>query len=315
MALFLTEADVVRLFPMKEAVSAVETAFRRWGEGDATNHPRQRLRVQRSGLQLMAAADAGLGVMGFKAYSTGPQGKFLVHLYSMAGGQLLAILEANWLGAIRTGAASGVATRHMARQDASVVGVIGAGFQARTQLEAVCTVRPVKEARAYSRHEERRQAFAQEMTVHLGIPVRAAASAEECVRDADILVTITNSREPVFDGRWLAEGAHVNAAGGNHWMRREIDETTIQRSSTIVADSVDDARIECGELIWAAERGVLRWERVRELRDVVAGRLPGRAGPLDITLFESQGLALEDVAAAHHIYQRAQVEGVGQPIL
>ena len=169
--------------------------------------------------------------------------------------------------------------------------------------------------RVYSPTPERRESFAREMEPRLGVTVRPVDSAESAVRGADIVVTITNSREPVLQGAWLEPGVHINAAGSNHWMRREVDEETLRRADLIVVDDLEDARLECGELIWAVERGVLLWESVRELRDVVAGRVPGRPSPSAITLFESQGLAVEDLTSAWLIYRRALEQGVGQRIL
>lgn len=313
MALYLTEADVKQLLTMEDALRVVEEAFWQWDAGQVTNRPRQRIRIGRGHLQTMAAAYPALGVMGFKAYASGGRG-FLVNLYSAETGELLAIVEGSYLGAVRTGAASGVATKHMAREDASVVGIIGTGNQARTQLAAVCAVRPVREVKAFSRTAEKRAAFAKDVSASLGVRVRVVDSAEECVKGSHIVITITPSLEPVFKGEWLSEGTHIVAAGSNHWMRRELDETAIRRCAVIVADDVEDARIECGELIWAVERGAVRWEQVRELREVVAGRSPGRLSDKDITLFESQGLAIEDVAAAEHVYRLARERGVGREL-
>lgn len=314
MAIFLTEQDVRALLTMTDALEAVEEGFRHWAQGQATNDPRRRLRVAGGYLQFMSAADHALNITGFKAYTTGRAGGFLVNIYRADTGELLAIMQAGWLGAVRTGAASGVATKYMALPNASLAGCIGTGYQARTQVEAVCAVRPIREVRVFSRTPEKRQAFAQEMAQRLGIPVRAVESAQACVEGAHIVITITNSREPVFNGEWLAPGTHINAAGSNSWMRREIDETTIRRANLIVADQVDDAKAECGELIWGVERGIVRWEQVRELRDVVGGFLPGRPSPDAITLFESQGLALEDIVTAWRVYQKALERGVGKEL-
>ena len=207
-------------------------------------------------------------------------------------------MEASALGQVRTGAASGLATRYMARADASTVGIIGTGYQARTQLEAACAVRGIKSAKAFSRTAEKRQAFAGEMSERLSLEVMPAESAEECIRGTDIAITITSSREPVLKGEWLKDGCHVNAAGGNHWMRREIDEVAVNRAGTIVVDDLEQAKVECGDLLWPAERGLFRWSMAHELRDVVSGKTRGRTQEDSITLFESQGVAIEDVAAA-----------------
>jgi ornithine cyclodeaminase/alanine dehydrogenase-like protein (mu-crystallin family) len=235
-------------------------------------------------------------------------------LYDYESGQLLACMEAGRLGQIRTGAASGLATRHMARPDAATVGIIGSGFQASTQLEAICAVRPIQQARVYSRRPERREEFARQMSERLNLEVAAVGSAQECVSGADVVVTITSAREPVLQGEWLAAGAHVNAAGGNHWMRREIDEAAVTRSQVIVVDDLDQAKLECGDLLWPEARGAFRWDMAHELQEVVAGRVAGRPSDQAITLFESMGVALEDIAAAQLVYHKAREQGIGQEL-
>ena len=318
MVLFLNEREVKDLLPMAECVEVLEGAFANAGNGLGDSKPRSRIRMPNGFLHFMAGAvlAPGRSAFGYKAYATFPGGptRFLVSLYDGESGALLAIMEAGALGQIRTGAASGLATRHMARSDASTVAVIGAGYQARTQLEAVAAVRQIKAARVFSRTPEKRETFAAKMSERLHVAVAPADSAEECVRGADVSITITSSREPVLKGEWLKDGAHVNAAGGNHWMRREIDPAAVERSALIVVDDLEQARIECGDLIWAAERGAFRWTMAHELKDVVSGRMSGRPNGDSITLFESQGVALEDVAAALHVYGKAKEEGIGQEL-
>ena len=318
MVLFLNEREVKDLLPMVECVDVLESAFANAGNGLGDNKPRSRIRMPNGFLHFMAGAALapGRSAFGYKAYATFPGGptRFLVSLYDGESGVLLAIMEAGALGQIRTGAASGLATRHMARSDASTVAVIGTGYQALTQLEAVAAVRQIKAARVFSRTPEKRETFAAKMSERLNVAVAPADSAEECVRGADVAITITSSREPVLKGEWLKDGAHVNAAGGNHWMRREIDPAAVERSALIVVDDLEQARIECGDLIWAAERGAFRWTMAHELKDVVSGRMSGRPNGDSITLFESQGVALEDVAAALHVYGKAKEEGIGQEL-
>lgn len=314
MPLYIKESEVAQLLTMSVALDAVEGMFKRWGQGKAVNHPRRRIRIPSGSFQIMEGADMEQGC-GFKAYAAaGMRTNMLVNLYNSKTGELLALLESNFLGAIRTGAASGVATKYMARPDASTVGIIGAGKQGETQIAAVCAVRQIKHVKVFSRMPEHRDAFASKMQRQLGVPMQAVGSAKECVENSDIVITITSSRDPVFDGNWLAPGTHINAAGGNSWQRREIDETTISRSEYIVCDDVEDARLECGELMWAVERGSFRWEQARELRDVVAGNIKARPSPQAITLFESQGIALEDIAAAWSIYELAKQRGMGTPL-
>ena len=317
MALFLNEQEVVQLLPMDECIDALERAFAHAAAGQVDNRARSRIRMPGGFFHFMAAADGGQGVFGYKAYPSfaGPGGsRMLVMLYDYQTGEMLACVEAGRLGQIRTGAASGLASRYMSREDAATVAVIGSGFQARTQLEAVCNVRPIAEARVFSRRQERREDFARRSTERLGVEVRAAGSARECVEGADIVITITSAREPVAQGEWLAPGAHVNAAGGNHWLRREIDEEAVLRSEVIVVDDLEQAKIECGDLIWPEARGSFRWDMAHELRNVVSGRAHGRLTAEGVTLFESMGVALEDIAAAELVYRKAKEQGIGREL-
>ena len=314
MALFLNEQEVANLLPMDECIAALDRAFAHAGAGRVDNKARSRIRMPGGFFHFMAAADGGQGVFGYKAYPSfaGPGGaKMIVMLYDYESGQLLSCMEAGRLGQIRTGAASGLATQYMAREAASTVAVIGSGFQARTQLEAVCAVRPIREARVFSRRQERREDFARRSGERLEVEVRAVESAQECVEGADVVIAITSAREPVVLGDWLSEGSHVNAAGGNHWLRREIDEAAVTRSELIVVDDLEQAKIECGDLMWLEARGSFRWDMAHELRDVVAGRVPGRLTVDGVTLFESMGVALEDIAAADLVYRKAKEQGIG----
>lgn len=319
MARFLREADVVQLLTMEDALAAVEQAIREQGLGTAVNHPRFRLRGGGAVLQMMTALVPGLNAMGFKVYRSGGGGArsgpgFQVVLFSTESGELLAIMEGSRLGQVRTGAASGVATKYLARSDARSVGVIGTGYQARTQLQAVAAVRPIQQVRAFSRNPENRQKFCQEMTETLGVEVVPAESAQEAVKGADILITITNGREPVLFGEWLEPGVHINAAGANAIIRRELDDEAVRRADFIAVDSKEQAKVECGDLQSPVERGLVRWEQIHELGEVVAGRVPGRQSPQEITLFESHGLALWDMAAAAQVYKRALEQDVGETL-
>ena len=264
----------------------------------------------------MCAAAPGAGVMGLKAYGVTPGNpvKFYVQLFSTETGELLALLEAGDLGQVRTGAASGIATKYMAREDSATVGVIGSGYQARTQLEAVCAVRPITSARVFSRNPENREAFAADMSDRLGIDITAVDSGEECVSDADVVITMTSTNRPVLNGEWISAGTHINAAGANHWMRRELDGDAVRRSDIIVADDIEQAKMECGDLIYPAELGSIRWEQVRSLADVVGGSAPGRRADSDITLFESQGLAVQDITTGIRVYQLALEQGIGSEL-
>ncbi len=312
-AIWLDEEEVARLLPIPEAIRVLEAAFRAKAAGEAVNVARSRVVAPEGVLHVMSAGWVSGGVMGLKAYTTSRTGaRFVVLLYA-TDGPLLAVMEADVLGQRRTGAASGLATAYMSRPESSVAAVIGSGWQAQAQLEAVCAVRPIREARVYSRTPQRREAFAQAMSEALGIPVRAVASGEEAAEGADVLCTITTAREPVLLGRWLRPGAHINAAGVNWADRRELDAEAVRRAHRIAVDDLAQARVECGDLLQAEREGAFRWERAVELADIVAGKVPGRGDPGEITLFESQGIALEDVAAARFVYERARREGAGRP--
>ena len=314
--LMLNEGEVRELLPMAECVDVLDRLFQESAAGTVSNMTRYRVPLPRGAHQVMAGMSVANGATGLKTYVTGAGGasQMVVLLYDIETGAPIAFLAANGLGAIRTGAASGVATRYMAREDASTVGMIGSGQQARTQLAAICAVRPVRQAWVHSRTQENRERFAREMAEELGVPVTPVETSEAAVAKADVVCTITSSREPVLDGATLRAGTHVNAAGSNGWMRREIDEATIRRSALVVVDDLADAKVECGELIWAAERRAFRWEQAVELRDVAGGRVPGRPSAEAVTLFESQGLAIEDVAAGMHVYRKALQLGMGREV-
>lgn len=313
--LYLAETDVEQLLTMPIALEAVETAFRHLGAGRAENIPRRRLHLPQGSLHLMAAALPEPGYMGYKAYTVfRGRLQFYFWLYETESGALVCMMEANLLGQIRTGAASGVATRWMAREDAHTAGILGAGWQARSQLEAVCRVRPIRRVLAFCRTARRLDRFCAAMRDQLGIPCLPASSAEAVVDQSDILTTITNSSGPVFEGRRIRPGTHINAAGGNSLARRELDEACLRRCGTIVVDSRDQARLECGEFLRPIEKGLLRWEQVGELGEVVAGRRPARNNPEEITLFKSLGLAIEDVAVAAQVYRLALERNKGRVI-
>jgi ornithine cyclodeaminase/alanine dehydrogenase-like protein (mu-crystallin family) len=253
--------------------------------------------------------------MGLKIYSSARDGlRFLIPLFDVQSGNLLALIEADFVGQVRTGAASGLATRLLAGPDARTVGIIGTGLQARTQLEAISLVRKLAEVRACGRDPERRAKFCAEMTARLKILVRAAASAEEAVNGADIVVTSTTSTHPVVQGRWLKAGMHINAIGANFPQKRELDTDGINRCDVIVADSREQSKLESGDLIQAFADDPSRWNRVQELADVVAGKVAGRTNEKQITLFKSNGIAIEDIVVAGQIYELARKRKVGKEI-
>jgi alanine dehydrogenase len=262
----------------------------------------------------MSAVLPSKGLMGFKAYTHSRAGaQFWVCLFDASDGRPRAVIEADWLGRMRTGAVSGLATKYLARQDASVLTVIGAGTQALTQVLAIVAVRSLREIRVFSRDPTHRDAFVQQLTASLpgAGGIRAAGSLPEAVDGAEILTTITTAARPVFPGEWLKAGVHLNVCGSNYPDRREVDGRTVARADVVVADDADAARVEAGDLLLAQREGQLNWARVHSLRDVVAGSTGGRQ-PSDVTLFKSVGLALEDVAAAAAVLELAEARGLGQ---
>ena len=304
--LWITDADVERLLTVEDAVPVVEAVLKQQAAGTATNLPRGHT-IAGPGVMLahMTAALHEQGVFGFKVYSIVDGAyRFFVLLYSVESGDLLAVIEAASLGRMRTGAASGVSAKYMSREGSAEVGLLGSGFQAGAQLEAICSVRPIERVRVYSRNSENRSSFARRMSDALGIEVAAVDGPREVVEPADILVTITNSQTPVFDGEWLRPGTHICAVGGANEYVTELDDATIQRADFIAVDSITQAKIECGELLMPTSRGLLLWEQVSEFWQVVGGMKMGRRSTDDITLFKSLGMAMWDVAAAKVVYER-----------
>jgi ornithine cyclodeaminase/alanine dehydrogenase-like protein (mu-crystallin family) len=314
--LFLKEAEVRALLPMKDCIEQLRTAFRAIGEDQAINQPRRRLILPSGAVLHQMAASCGK-YFGTKIYSTHLKhgANFLFVLYESETASPLALLEADSLGQIRTGAASGLATDVLARRDASVMAVIGSGYQARSQAEAVCAVRPIREIRVWSRSEEKRATYAREMSEQLGVEVIAPDSAREAVEGAHVVSTATFSREPVVVSEWVVPAAHVNAIGTNVANRRETPAELVLRANPVVVDSVEQAKIEAGDLIQAFSEDDWDWRVVGLDKAMTPGWQSSTTG--DITFFKSVGLALEDVAAAALVYERAKADGVGAelPIL
>lgn len=306
MPLYLREADVAALLTPADAVAAVEGCFERLARGAVENRPRYRLTLDEGKLNVMAAADLELGVAGLKSYSGFAAGaSFVFALFAADRPEVLALLEADRLGQLRTGAASAVAAKHLARPGARTLGLLGTGLQAATQLECIRAALPgIEHVVAYSRNEERLAEFCR----------RFGAEPAEYNRDAaeqDVVVTITTSKDPVLRGEWLQPGALVCAAGANRIRARELDNAVLERAAFVCCDSKEQARIEAGDLVEPVERGVLDWLEVHELAEVVAGEVPGRQSDEDIVLFKSLGIAAEDVAVGSLVFERARERGVG----
>ncbi len=315
--LYLTEAEVGRLLTMDLALEAVAAAFRKLGCDEADNVPRRRCQTDKLMLHVLPAAAKTLGAIGFKAYTTPRDGpaRFHVTLFDPQTGAMSALIEADVLGQFRTGAASGVATKKLARADAATAGCIGTGKQARTQVLAVCKVRPVKQVKVFGRDASRRASFAAQLSTETGIEVLPVESAEEAVRGLDVIVTATTAREPVLKGEWLAEGCHVNLAGSNFLARAEADVEVFRRAAVVTADSKEQARMEAGDLVAPIKENVLSWADVYDFGPLLVGKYPGRQSPRDITVFKSLGLGIEDVALAARVLDLARQQGVGREIL
>jgi len=315
-AIYLTENDVDRLLGMEACIEALEQAFLEAATGRLSFRPRSRVVLPQAMLHILPAASERLGRMAVKCYATSRAGaRFLLLLFDANTSDLLALMEADRLGQRRTGAASGVATRRMARRDAATVAILGTGWQARAQAEAIARVRKLREIRAWGRDRGRLIDFCGEVAKATGVAVQPSPSAEAAVRGADIVTTATSAAQPILRGAWLSPGVHVNAVGSNRSDRRELDDEAVARADVIVADSVEQARLEAGDLLLAVppEDALPPVTRAVELSAVVAGRHPGRTDERAITLFKSLGIGLEDLAAASLVYDRAVAAGVGRP--
>ena len=314
-AIFLTEDHVRELLDMPSAIEAVEELFRELASGRAKNVPRQRVQGGKMLLHTMSGVCEYLGVGGWKVYSTTREkARFHVGLYDLTTGEILAIIEADYLGQLRTGAASGVATAFLARPEASVVGLFGAGLQAATQLKAVCSVRKISRVEVYCRDAGRRESFAAQMSEYCATEVVAGHAPDEVAADKDIVITATSSKTPVFDGRAIDEGTHLNVIGSNFLTKAEVDLSTIRRADRLICDSIEQCKLEAGDFPPAIEAGITDWPLMSELAGLVSGRETGRALAEDITLFKSVGLAVEDVALGAKLLQLARQQKIGTPL-
>jgi len=312
MALFFTENDVKQVLTATMALEAVESAHRDLALGQAQDTPRARTRLPQTVLHILQGALPAQGVIGYKAYTTNRSGnRFLVHLFDAASGMLLAVIEADYMGMIRTGAASGLAARCLARADAKVAGVFGAGWQAEGHVRGICAALPLERVKVFSRHAERLQAFCQRLSEMTGVPVVPAANPEETVRGSDLVGTVTTATQPLFDAEWLEPGTHINAAGSNALIRQELSEATLKRCALVVVDAVPTALAEAGDLLPVLEKGRLHARQLVELGDIVTGRHPGRTSAEQITVFESQGMAIQDLAVALRVVAAARERGLG----
>jgi ornithine cyclodeaminase/alanine dehydrogenase-like protein (mu-crystallin family) len=316
MTLHISEAEVREMLNMSVAIEAVEEISRKQATGEVVVHPRRRFELPGGGFfHYMAAADFSAGFVAMKQY-TYVRGKlrFLVPLYEMGTGDLVAMIEADYLGQMRTGAASGVATKYLARKNARVAAIIGTGGQAKTQVEAVATVRKLDLVRAYGRNAEKRERFCKELSERLHLPVQSCSSSSEAARGADIVSTATTASQPVLSGADLATGTHINAIGANHAHKRELDDETVASADVIVVDSVEQSRQEAGDLIIAFHGDEICWTGVKKLSEVVAGKVSGRTSDGEVTLFKSNGIASWDLAVAMKVYAMAREKKLGREL-
>jgi len=302
---WIDESTVHRVLTMPEVIAAVERAFLAWGQGRAANGPRRRVRGAGAVIHSMAAIADYLQVGGWKQYLTTRRGaEFHVGIYHLETGALIAILEAARLGQLRTGAATAVAVKYLARGALDRVALLGCGYQAETQLEAIHCVRTIGRVAVYCRERERRVAFAQRMAQRLNAEVIPVSTAREAVEGASLVITATTSKIPVVEDGWLPREVLIVAMGSNWPDKSELEARTVARADLVVCDSLEACQVEAGELIQAEREGLFDWNRAVELRDVVSG---GSRPPSGCVLFKSVGLALEDVATAALVLDKLHV--------
>ena len=307
MSMYIKEKTVQEILDVRTSVDILEEAMKSLSTGKGFNSPRKRLPTSYSGgnLHFMAASWPEKGIAGHKSYVvTKGIATFVVILYSTEGEGLLAIVEANLLGQIRTGAASGLASKYLANNTSKKLAIIGAGFQAETQLEAIVSQLDLDEVRVYSRTKDKRESFANKMSNKLGINIKPYNSSEETTNGCDIISLITNSSTPVISDEQIKEGIHINAAGGNSWLRSEISSNAINKFNFVSCDDLEQAKIECKELMEATEKGIISWNNVHEISSVIDGKIKGRKKSQDITLYESLGIAIQDIAVAKYVYDQ-----------
>jgi alanine dehydrogenase len=312
MALFLTEKEVKQVITMQLTVDAVEEVMKEYAIGSAFNIPRGRTRIRKGALHILQGAVESHGVFGYKAYTSTREGnRFLVYLYNSARGNLEAIVEANYMGMLRTGAANGVAAKWMSRGDSEVVGMFGAGWQASGQLEALCCVRKITKAKVIDLIDDRLKAFCKWNEEKLGIEVIPCRKPEDVVKGSDIITTITTSNTPLFSHEWIQPGTHINAAGSNALIRTEIDEKTIRRADIVAVDAKDVAAMECGDLLPLLEKGRIHWNQIAELGEIVCGKSAGRQNNGQITIFESHGMGIQDLIVCAKTVRLCREKGLG----
>jgi alanine dehydrogenase len=310
--LHLTEDEVRQVLTMDIAIDAVETGLRKLALEEAVNNPRTRCQTDHAMMHVLSAAAKTLGVLGYKAYVATKKGtRFHVTIYDGKSGEMTALMQADFLGQMRTGAASAVATKHLARADSTTLGLFGTGKQARTQVIGQCKVRKINRVHIWGPDEGRRKCFAAEMSQVCGVEIVPVSRPEEAARNLDIVVTATSAREPVLKGEWVSPGQHLNIVGSNFLSKSEIDVEVVKRANLVYIDHKDQGKLEAGDFVAALDQRVIEWFDVQELGRLVAMRSPGRESPQDVTLFKSLGIGLEDIAVAAQVLAKAKEAGIG----
>lgn len=315
-AIYIDENTAKSLINMDDTLKLVEESFTSYSEGKSYNMIRQRMRIRKGALHILPGAIPYKGVIGFKAYTSFRAGLiFKVHLYDAENGNPLAIIDANEIGRLRTGAASGIASKYMSKKDTHTAFIFGGGFQAEAQLEAVHKTTPLKKVYVATRKIENATAFADKMSATLNIEIIPTLNIEEDLPKADTIITITTAVKPLFEHTMInPNGVHINAAGSNALIRAEIPEKTIEAAEVISVDDKEVAEVECGDILPCLEKGRLHWNNISELGEIICGYRKGRVSENGITIFQSQGMGLQDIMCAEFIYRKAIAENLGKQL-
>ncbi|MFN8441956.1 MAG: ornithine cyclodeaminase family protein [Caldilineaceae bacterium] len=324
--LILTRHEIESLLTVNDVIAAVEAGFAQLSAGGVVMPQRVPTQVAPYGgmhLSMPVFVSGDPGTLSIKAITVYPDNpakyglpmvQGVVLLYDAVNGKLLAMMDAEEVTAMRTGAASGVATKHLARADASTVLLFGAGAVGPAQLAAVCAVRPIQKAFVITRSGDKDAEFCEKMAQRLGIEVEPIRNPQSAVRNSDIICTATTSSTPLFDGTWLQPGTHINGVGSYNARMQEVDATTVRRARVFV-DRIQAAQTEAGDLLIPINKGEITLDHIAgELGQVINGTLAGRSNAEEITFFKSVGTAMQDAVTASVVYRKALAQGMGQEI-
>lgn len=311
MPLYLSENEVASLLSMKDAIENVEYGLVEFANKRAQNQPRRRVSIGSTTLHIMSSSITAQSVLGVKNYTTTPHGPHAYFMLFSEEGDLLCLMEADELGRIRTGATSAIATKALAKPIVNTATLIGTGFQAETQLKALCEVKNIEKVNVWSRRKESVQNFCERIQPSIAAELIPASDLQKAVHEADVITTVTSATEPVLKGKWITDGTHINAVGNNRINEREIDGTTVKVADVVVTDAIEQSKNESGDLELAAAEGIAVWEKVQNLSELLVDTMNGRKTKKQITLFKSNGLAIEDISVAYFVYKKALDSGVG----